>query len=131
MLQRLAGDDVRWHLDLPCEPVHACVTASQLERCVTALVSAVRDALPLGGQLSLTLDAAGPASFSSENGVIRADVLCILEAQGYGLTAVDVPPSVSDLAGALGATLRVEAVDSLTAAVVLRLPRAFVVTRAA
>jgi PAS domain-containing protein len=131
MLQRLAGDDVRWHLDLPSEPVHACVTVSQLERCVTALVTAVRDALPLGGQLSLTLDAAGPASFSSENGVTRADVLCILEAQGYGLTAVDVPASVSELAGGLGATLRVEAVDALTNAVVLRLPRAFVVTRAA
>ena len=131
MLQRLAGDDVRWHLDLPSDTVHACVAAPDLERCMAAVVSAVRDALPLGGQLSVTLDAAGPAHLSDNDGVTRADVSCIVEAQGYGLTAVDVPASARELARGLGATLRVDPVDAMTASVVLRLPRAFVVVRAA
>jgi PAS domain S-box-containing protein len=131
VLQRLAGDDVRWHFEPPAEPVHACVTASDLERWMTGLVSAARDALPLGGQLSLIVDASVPASLSTENGIVRADVRCLIEVQGYGMTVVDVPASARELARDLGATLEVEAIDALTSTVALRLPRAFVVARAA
>ena len=74
VLERLATDDVAWELSLPDEAIHVTASASDIERCVTALVAGGRDALPLGGRLSLTVETPSPAGapigYSKRNSVL-------------------------------------------------------------
>jgi hypothetical protein len=130
LLERLASDDLAWRLELPGELVHACVSPSEFERCVTAMVTIGRDALPLGGQLTMALepsqvDDAGPAT------VRRPAVALALEAQGYGVTDLTVSAMLRDVAAAMNAEIEVTRIDSLTARLTLRLARAFVMTHVA
>ena len=129
LLERLGGDDVAWSLALPESPVHACISAVEFERCVTALVTSGRDALPLGGRLSLHLrDDDGSASTS---GIRRPESLLTLAVQGYGRTDVRVPAAVSDLVAGMGARLEVVELDAMGAEIRMRVPRAFLLTDAA
>lgn len=129
LLERLGGDDVLWSLTLPEAPVHACVAAVEFERCVTALVTSGRDALPLGGRLSLSLqdDAAGAPTA----GIRRPESLLTLAIQGYGRTDLRVPDAVADLTTGMGARLEIVELDAMGAEIRLRVPRAFLLTHAA
>ncbi|HTV00886.1 MAG TPA: PAS domain-containing protein [Luteitalea sp.] len=129
-LKRLAGPELGWQLSVPTDAVHACITGADLERCLTAVVASVRDAMPLGGRLAVSMGA-GPAACTDSDGIVRADVLCAIEAQGFGLTPIAIADAVREFTAAIGATLSVESLEPLTATVTLRLPRAFVVTHAA
>ena len=131
VLRRLATDDVTWEVMLPQESVHVGASAADLERCLTALVTSARDALPLGGRLSLWVQTPGARQAPDFADVRRLDAHLVLEAQGYGLTAFELPATLRDLAAGFGGMLDVEQVDSLTGRVTLHVPRAFVVSHAA
>ncbi|MCC6162857.1 MAG: PAS domain-containing protein [Acidobacteria bacterium] len=131
VLARLATEDVTWELAVPDAPVHVCASASDVERCVTGLVTSARDALPLGGRLSLSVETPGPAMVDGDFAVRRLDARLTLSAQGYGVLPLDVPPALRDLAAAFGGEFDVARADALTQRIVLRLPRAFVVSHAA
>ena len=131
LLQRLATDDVAWEVSLPAEAVYVSASTSDVERCLTALVTSARDALPLGGRLALSVHTPGARQAPDLSAVRRLDAHLVLEAQGYGLTTFELPQTLRDLAAAFGGELDVERVDDLTERVSLHLPRAFVVSHAA
>ena len=105
LLQRLATDDVAWEVSLPAEAVHVSASASDVERCLTALVTSARDALPLGGRLALSVHTPGARQTPDHSAVRRLDAHLVLEAQGYGLTTFEVPQTLRDLAAASAASL--------------------------
>ena len=131
VLQRLATDDVSWELSLPDDAVHVGVSSSDVERCLMALVTSGRDALPLGGKLALSVrtPAAGGAPGASE--VLRLDAHLVLDAQGYGVADIELPVTLRDLAAGFGGVIEVVRIDALTQRLSLRVPRAFVVSHAA
>ncbi len=129
LLRRLATDDVAWRLEFGEEEAHACVAPADLERCLTALVTSARDALPLGGQITMRLSADQAAT--EPTGVRRPEVLLAIDVQGYGLADIEVPGAIGDLVAGMGAHVAVERADALGARLILRLPRAFVVRHAA
>jgi hypothetical protein len=131
VLSRLATDDVAWELSLPDEPIHVSASASDIERCVTALVTSARDALPLGGRLALALETPGPAVASGDADVRRLDVRLVLDVQGYGGADIQVPAGLRELAGGFGGEFHVTRSDALTQQLVFRVPRAFVISHAA
>ena len=49
MLVHVTGDDVTWTMSTGDEPLYASLDASELEQCMTAIVTQGREALPLGG----------------------------------------------------------------------------------
>lgn len=130
VLRRLATDDVTWQLSLPDEDVHVSAAPTDLERCVTGLVSAVRDVLPLGGRLSLAVQTPAPAGVD-QSAIRRLDACLVLDAQGFGLGDLAVPAMLADLASRFGGVVEVSRVDPLTQRLTLRVPRAFVIAHAA
>ena len=56
MLSRLIGEDVRMQFVAAREPLHIEVDPIQLEQVVVNLVVNARDAMPTGGQLTITID---------------------------------------------------------------------------
>ena len=131
VLQRLATEDVAWELTVPGEAVYVGASGSVVERCLTAIVTSARDALPLGGRLSLSVDVPDASDPSGAPGVRRLDAVLVLDAQGYGIDAIALPPALQDLAAGFGGVLDVEPLDALTQRVSLRIPRAFVISHAA
>lgn len=131
VLARLATDDVHWELALPEDAIHVSASASDIERCVTALVTSARDALPLGGRLSLAVDTPGPAGAHGLSDVRRLDARLVLDAQGYGGIDISIPAALRELAATFGGEFEVTRPDALTQQLVLRVPRAFVVSHAA
>ena len=131
VLQRLATEDVAWELTVPGEAVYVGASGSVVERCLTAIVTSARDALPLGGRLSLSVDVPDASDPSGVPGVRRLDAVLVLDAQGYGIDAIALPPALQDLAAGFGGVLDVEPLDALTQRVSLRIPRAFVISHAA
>jgi PAS domain-containing protein len=131
LLSRLATEDVEWELSLPDEAIHVSASASDIERCLTALVASARDALPLGGRLSLSVATPGPADAVGLNDVRRLDARLVLDAQGYGLLDIHLPAALRDLAANFGGEFEVSRPDTLTQQLVLRVPRAFVISHAA
>ena len=129
LLRRLATDDVAWQMELGEDDAYACISPADLERCVTALVTSARDALPLGGQITLHVSAGNAATEPS--GVRRPEVLVAIDVQGYGLADLEVPGTIRELVAGMGAHVAVERDDALGARLSLRLPRAFVVRHAA
>lgn len=129
LLGRLAGDDVTWSLTLPDTPVHACVAGAEFDRCVTTLVTSGRDALPLGGCLTLTLHEDAPGAASTD--VRRPASMVSVTLQGYGRTDVEVPGAVTDIVAGMGGRVEVTTTDAMAAEIRLRLPRAFLLVDAA
>jgi hypothetical protein len=109
--------------------VHACVSGVEFDRCVTALVTSGRDALPLGGRLTLTLREEVPVTASS--GIRRPEALITVALQGFGRTDVQLPSAVTDLITSMGGRIQVTATDAMGAEMALRMPRAFLLTHAA
>lgn len=129
LLERLAGDEVTWSLTLPDAPVHACVEGVEFDRCVTALVTSGRDALPLGGRLTVTLHEDVPGAASTDIRKPQSTVTVTL--QGYGRTDLDVPGAVTDMVASMGGRLEVTSSDPMAAQIRLRVPRAFLLVDAA
>ena len=126
VLVHVTGDDVTWTMDTGEAPLFASFDAAEFEQCLTALVTQVREALPLGGQIRLRL-AAEMLDASVEDGRgTRPEVAMTLELQGYGLQPLTIPPAVQTQIMRLGAELTTTSADHLTTRVVLRMPRVFV-----
>ena len=53
LLARTLGETIRIHLRLPGEPVHALVDPHQLENAILTLAINARDAMPVGGELTI------------------------------------------------------------------------------
>ncbi len=53
LLARTLGETIRIHLRLPGEPVHALVDPHQLENAILNLAINARDAMPVGGELTI------------------------------------------------------------------------------
>ncbi len=49
VLVHVTGDDVTWTMSTGDEPLYASLDSSELEQCMTAIVTQGREALPLGG----------------------------------------------------------------------------------
>ena len=93
VLVHVAGDDITWTMATGDEPLHASLDASELEQCLAAIVTQGREALPLGGQMKLSLAAAIQEGRRDGRGA-RPEIVIAIEVQGYGLQPVVVPPTV-------------------------------------
>ena len=129
LLERLVGDDVRWSLTVPESSVHACVNGVEFDRCVTTLVTSGRDALPLGGRLTVVLHDEMPQAAAAA--IRRPESVVTVTLEGYGRTDVEVPSAVTDLIASLGGRVEAWSQDAMRAHVQLRMPRAFMLTLAA
>lgn len=126
VLVHVIGEDIEWTMATGDEPLFASLDAAELEQCLAGLATQAREALPLGGQLKLTLaPVMQDAAIDAGHGA-RPEVVVSIELQGYGLQPVVVPPTVQTQVMRLGAELITEQPDHLTTRIVLRLPRVFV-----
>ena len=91
-----------------------------------AIVSQGREALPLGGQMKLSLAATVQEGAVEEGRGARPEITIAIELQGYGLQPVVVPPTVQTQVMRIGAEFSTEQPDHLTTRLLLRLPRVFV-----
>ena len=125
VLVHVTGDDVTWTMSTGDEPLYASLDSSELEQCMTAIVTQGREALPLGGQMKLSLTATVQEGTLEEARGARPEIVIAIELQGYGLQPVVVPPTVQTQVMRLGAEFVHEQPDHLTNRLVLRLPRVF------
>ena len=125
MLVHVTGDDVTWTMSTGDEPLYASLDASELEQCMTAVVTLGRDSLPLGGQMKLSLAATMQEGALDEGRSARPEIVIAIELQGYGLQPIVVPPSLPAQVMRLGAEFVHQQPDHLTNRLVLRLPRVF------
>lgn len=126
VLVHVIGDDITWTMVTGHEPLYASIDAPELEQCLTAIVTQGREALPLGGQMTLLLQAVLHEGHPDPGRGTRPEIELAIELQGYGLQPVVVPPTVQTQVMRLGAELLTEQPDHLTTRLVLRLPRVFV-----
>jgi hypothetical protein len=126
VLVHVIGDDVTWTMETGDAPLHASLDASELEQCLAAIVTQGREALPLGGQMKLSLMPFMQEGVVEEGRGARPEIVIAIELQGYGLQPIVVPPTVQTQVMRLGAELATEQPDHLTTRLVLRLPRVFV-----
>jgi len=125
VLVHVTGDDVTWTMATGTEPMYASLDSSELEQCMTAIVTQGREALPLGGQMKLSLLPAVQEGTLEDGRGARPEIVIAIELQGYGLQLLVVPPSVQTQVMRLGAEFVHEQPDHLTNRLVLRLPRVF------
>lgn len=126
VLVHVTGDDVSWTMSTGNEPLYASLDASELEQCLAAIVTQGREALPLGGQMTLSLSATVREGSVQEGRGARPEITVTIELQGYGLQPVTVPPTVQTLILRLGADVTTDQPDHLTTRLMLRLPRVFI-----
>jgi hypothetical protein len=125
VLVHVTGDDVTWTMATGDEPIYASLDSSELEQCMTAIVTQGREALPLGGQMKLSLMPTVQEGTLEDGRGARPEIVITIELQGYGLQPVVVPPTVQTQLMRLGAEFVHEQPDHLTNRLVLRLPRVF------
>ena len=126
VLVHVTGDDITWTMAIGGEPMHVSLDASEFEQCLAAIVTQGREALPLGGQITLSLLASTRDEGAADGRGARPDVVVAIELRGYGLQPVVIPPTVQTQVMRLGAEFLTEQPDHLTTRLVLRLPRVFV-----
>lgn len=126
VLVHVIGDDITWTMATGDEPLHASIDVPELEQCLTAIVTQAREALPLGGQMKLSLRPVLHDGHPDPGRGTRPEIELAIELQGYGLQPVVVPPTVQTQVMRLGAELLTEQPDHLTTRLVLRLPRVFI-----
>lgn len=129
VLTRLVADEIAWSLEGPADPLHVCARLRELERGLIAVFSAVRETLPIGGSLRMSV---GPSSTPAEGGrPRRAEIAVCFDAQGYGVTDFTLPADLAARLDALEARVASCRIDARTSRTQLVLPRAFVTTLAA
>ena len=126
VLVHVTGDEVTWTMDTGDEPLHASLDASELEQCLAAIVTQGREALPLGGQMALTMTGTVQEGAVEEGRGARPEITMAIVLQGYGLQPIVVPPTVQTQVLRIGAEFSTEQVDHLTTRLILRVPRVFV-----
>ena len=126
VLVHVTGDDVTWTMAIGDEPLYASLDVSELEQCLAAIVTQGREALPLGGQMRLTLSGTLQEGAADEGRGTRPEITIGIELQGYGLQPVVISAIVQNQVTRIGAELATEQPDHLTTRLVLRLPRVFV-----
>jgi hypothetical protein len=126
VLVHVTGDDVTWTMAIGDEPLYASLDVSELEQCLAAIVTQGREALPLGGQMRLTLSGTLQEGAADEGRGTRPEITIGIELQGYGLQPVVISAIVQNQVTRIGAELAIEQPDHLTTRLVLRLPRVFV-----
>jgi hypothetical protein len=126
VLVHVTGDDVTWTMETGEVPLHASLDAPELEQCLAAIVTQGREALPLGGQMSLTMSGTLKEGSVEEGRGARPEITIAIVMQGYGLQPIVVPPTLQTQVMRIGADLSTEHPDHLTTRVLLRLPRVFV-----
>jgi PAS domain-containing protein len=132
LLARLATDDIGWTASYPSVPVHVPVAPADVERCLTGAVAAMREALPLGGQIAMRVDMLDRCEVEGAGQpTLRPGVEICLDAEGYGVQAPTVPQGVRDLVARVGGTLIIHDPAALSVRLTVRLPRAVVIARAA
>jgi hypothetical protein len=107
------------------EPLYASLDSSELEQCMTAIVTQGREALPLGGQMKLLLTSTVQEGTLEDGRGARPEIVISIELQGYGLQPVVLPPTVHTQVMRVGAEFVHEQPDHFTNRLVLRLPRVF------
>jgi hypothetical protein len=122
----VTGDEVTWVMRTGDEPLYVSIDASEFEQGLSALVTLGREALPLGGQMRLTLEPDVHEGTQEEGRGTRPEVRVSIDLQGYGLQPVTVPPTLQTQMLRLGADLAITQPDHLTTTMVLRLPRVFI-----
>ena len=125
VLVHVTGDDVTWTMSTGDEPIYASLDSSELEQCMTAIVTLGREALPLGGQMKLSLTPTVQEGTTEDGRGARPEIVIAIELQGYGLQPVVVPPTLQTQVMRVGAEFAHEQPDHLTNRLVLRLPRVF------
>ncbi|BCS31332.1 hypothetical protein TBR22_A05320 [Luteitalea sp. TBR-22] len=126
VLVHVTGDDVDWTMQLGDEALYASLDASELEQCLASIATLAREALPLGGHVTLGLAGRLEAGAAEEGRGARPEIEIALVLQGYGLQVVTVPAAVQTQVMRLGAEMAIEHPDHLTTRLALRLPRVFV-----
>lgn len=126
VLVHVTGEDVTWTLDLGDQPLHASLESAEFEQCLTALATQAREALPLGGQIRVSLTALQQEARLEDGRSTRPELEVGFELQGYGLQPVTLPPALQTQVLRLGAELETRQPDHLTTHLALRLPRVFV-----
>jgi hypothetical protein len=112
-------------LPSPISDVHGEDTRCGGDVCRGRAQVGARPALPLGGQMKLSLASAVREGTLEDGGGARPEIVITLELQGYGLQPVIIPPTVQTQVLRVGAELVHEQPDHLTTRLVLRLPRVF------
>jgi nitrogen fixation/metabolism regulation signal transduction histidine kinase len=79
VLVHVTGDDITWAMAIGDEPMHVSLDASELEHCLAAIVTQGREALPLGGQITLSLRAAPRDGDARDGRGARPDVVVAIE----------------------------------------------------
>lgn len=126
VLVHVTGEDVTWTLDVGDTPLFASLDQVEFEQCLTALAAQAREALPLGGQMRLSVSAVRYDARVDDSRSARPELELVIELQGFGLQPVTLPASLQTQVLRLGADLSVHQPDHLTTRLVLRLPRVFV-----
>ncbi|MCC6162861.1 MAG: hypothetical protein IT182_05885 [Acidobacteria bacterium] len=126
VLVHMMGDDITLTLNTGTEPLYVSLDAAEVEQCLAAIVNQGREALPLGGQMKISLTWTLGDGDAAQGRGARPEIVLAFELQGYGLQPVVLPPTVQTQVMRIGADLATEQPDHLTARLVLRLPRVFV-----
>jgi PAS domain S-box-containing protein len=126
VLVHVAGEDISCTIQVAPGPLHATIEPAEFEQFLTALVMAGRDALPLGGRL--TLDATTVNTDTRDEGTFftRPSIELTLRAEGYGAQMPESVGALQEHAQRLGGVLAAEFDGRGELRVVVRLARVFV-----
>ena len=126
VLVHVTGDDVTWTMATGDEPLYASLDASELEQCMTAIVTQGREALPLGGQMKLSLAGTMQEGAGRRRPRRQAGDRDRHRAAGLRPAARGRAADGADAGDAAGRRVQHEQPDHLTTRLVMRLPRVFV-----
>lgn len=126
VLVHVAGEDIACTIETTAEPLHATLEPAEFEQFVTALVMAGRDALPLGGRLTLGLSPVNIDTRDDGAFFMRPSIELVLRGEGYGAQMPDDVTALQERAQRLGGTLVTEFDGRGEMRIVVRLARVFV-----
>lgn len=126
VLVHVAGEDVVCTIAPSEEPLHAALEDAEFEQFMTSLVMAGRDALPLGGRLTITTHGVNADTRDDTTFFTRPSVEVCMRAEGYGARMPENVAALHEAAGRLGATFTAELDAEGDLEITLRLARVFV-----
>jgi PAS domain-containing protein/cell division septum initiation protein DivIVA len=126
VLVHVAGEDIACTIQTDDEPLHATLEPAEFEQFLTALVMAGRDALPLGGRLTLGATAVNTDTRDEGTFFTRPSIELTLHAEGYGAQVPENVGALQESAQRLGGTLGSEFDGRGELRLVVRLARVFV-----
>ncbi len=126
VLVHVAGEDVVCTIAPSEEPLHAALEDAEFEQFMTSLVMAGRDALPLGGRLTVSTRGVNADTRDDTTFFTRPSVEVRMHAEGYGAQMPDTIAALHDAAARLGGTFAAESDDIGDLRIVIRLARVFV-----